>query len=91
VVVHHDRSSGSSARLSGGDVLSDVLRTVRLTGAVFFVTEASAPWVLEIPDGATLAPAVLPGAELVLSYHVVIHGSGWGGLPDGDSGAARSR
>ena len=33
---HHDRSSGSSARLSGGDVLSDVLRTVRLTGAVFF-------------------------------------------------------
>ena len=81
---HHDRSSGSSARLSGGDVLSDVLRTVRLTGAVFFVTEASTPWVLEIPDGATLAPAILPGAEFVLSYHVVIKGSDWGGLPDGD-------
>src|SRR5262249_60018877 len=61
-----------------------VLRTVRLTGAVFFVTEASSPWVLEIPDGTTLAPAILPGAELVLSYHVVINGSGWGGLPDGD-------
>ena len=57
---------------------------MRLTGAVFFVTEASSPWVLEIPDGATLAPAILPGAELVLSYHVVIHGSGWGGLPGGD-------
>jgi AraC-like DNA-binding protein len=65
-----------------GDVLSDVLRTVRLTGAVFFVTEASSPWVLEIPDGATLAPAILPGAQHVLSYHVVIGGSGWGGLPD---------
>jgi AraC-like DNA-binding protein len=66
-----------------GDVLSDVLRTVRLTGAVFFVTEASSPWVLEIPDGATLAPAILPNAQHVLSYHVVIHGSGWGGLRDG--------
>jgi AraC-like DNA-binding protein len=64
-------------------VLSDVLRTVRLTGAVFFVTEASSPWVLELPDGAMLAPAILPGAQHVLSYHVVIHGSGWGGLPDG--------
>jgi AraC-like DNA-binding protein len=65
------------------DVLSDVLRTVRLTGAVFFVTEASSPWVLEIPGGATLAPAILPRAQHVLSYHVVIRGSGWGGLSDG--------
>jgi AraC-like DNA-binding protein len=64
-------------------VLSDVLRTVRLTGAVFFVTEASSPWVLEIPDGATLAPAILPSAQHVVSYHVVIRGSGWGGLRDG--------
>jgi AraC-like DNA-binding protein len=56
---------------------------VRLTGAVFFVTEASSPWVLEIPDGATLAPAILPAAQHVLSYHVVIDGAGWGGLPDG--------
>jgi AraC-like DNA-binding protein len=66
-----------------GDVLSDVLRTVRLTGALFFVTRASPPWVLEIPDGATLRPAILPGAQQVLSYHVVIHGSGWGSLPGG--------
>ena len=66
-----------------GDVLSDVLRTVRLTGAVFFVTEASSPWVLEIPDGVTLAPTILPGAQQVLSYHVVIRGSGWAGLRDG--------
>ncbi|MET0151139.1 MAG: AraC family transcriptional regulator [Candidatus Binatia bacterium] len=72
------REDGTAA-----DVLSDVLRTVRLTGAVFFVTEASSPWVLEIPDGATLAPAILPRAQHVLSYHVVINGSGWGGLPDG--------
>jgi AraC-like DNA-binding protein len=64
-------------------VLSDVLRTVRLTGALFFVTRASAPWVLEIPDGTTLTPAILPAAQQVLSYHVVIQGSGWGSLPAG--------
>jgi AraC-like DNA-binding protein len=60
-----------------------VLQAVRLTGAVFFVTEASSPWVLEIPGGETLAPAILPGAQNVLSYHVVINGSGWGSLRDG--------
>ena len=65
------------------DVLSDVLRAVRLTGAVFFVTQATSPWVLEIPDGGTLAPAILPGAQNVLSYHVVINGSGWGSLRGG--------
>jgi AraC-like DNA-binding protein len=60
-----------------------VLRAVRLTGAVFFVTQATSPWVLEIPDGATLAPAILPGVQNVLSYHVVINGSGWGSLRGG--------
>ena len=64
-------------------VLSDVLRTVRLAGALFFVTEASSPWVLEIPDGATLAPAILPTAQHVLSYHVVVNGAGWARLRAG--------
>ena len=33
------------------DALSDVLRAVRLTGAVFFDVPASAPWVAESPPG----------------------------------------
>ena len=36
------------------DVLSDVLRTVRLTGAVFFPMDASSPWVDEVPAAAEL-------------------------------------
>ena len=32
------------------DVLSDVLRVVRLSGALFFTAELSAPWALESPD-----------------------------------------
>ena len=66
------------------DVLSDVLRTVRLTGAVYFLVEARAPWEIAMPDSATLAPAVLPGAQRVISYHVITDGACWGRLlPDG--------
>ena len=40
------------------DVLSDVLRVVRLSGAVFFTADFSAPWALEspIPDDARRRP-----------------------------------
>ena len=64
-------------------MLSDVLRTVRLTGALFFRVEASPPWVMELPDGAALAPDTLPGAQHVISYHVVTRGACWGSVLDG--------
>lgn len=62
------------------DPLSDVLRGVRLTAAVFFRVEASSPYVIELPDGATLARSVSPRAQHVISYHVVTDGTCWGGL-----------
>ena len=37
------------------DVLSDVLRVVRLSGAVFFTADFSAPWALESPIPEMLA------------------------------------
>jgi AraC-like DNA-binding protein len=83
------RSSAAFAResagceLTGGDPLSDVLRTVRLTGAVFFRVDASSPWVIEVPDGATLASATLPRAQHMISYHVVTRGSCSGALAEG--------
>ena len=65
------------------DPLSDVLRAVRLTAAVFFRVEATSPWVIEIPDGAVLARGFAPRAQHVISYHVVTNGTCWGGLLDG--------
>ena len=38
----HDRASGSHAAASGFDVLSDVLRCVRLTGSMLFLVDAHA-------------------------------------------------
>jgi AraC-like DNA-binding protein len=65
------------------DVLSDVLRAVRLTGALFFLVDVGAPWEAHVPDGATVAPAALPAAQHVISYHVVTRGSCWGALERG--------
>src|SRR5262245_23740957 len=61
------------------DALSDVLRAVRLTGAVFFDIHAAEPWVAETPAGDAIVGAMFPGAEHLVSYHVITHGSCWAG------------
>lgn len=64
------------------DTLSDVLRAVRLTGAVFFTIDASAPWVVETPPGSVIGPHLVPGVEHVIDYHVISKGTCWGGIID---------
>jgi len=56
------------------DVLSDLLRTVRLTGATFFEIAANDPWVIESPAREMILPKILPGADHLISYHVVTVG-----------------
>jgi AraC-like DNA-binding protein len=60
------------------DVLSDVLGAVHLTGAVFFDFELSSPWVLEAPPSREIASTVMPAAERVIEYHLVVSGACWG-------------
>ena len=60
------------------DVLSDVLRAIRLTGAVYFDFELSSPWVREAPPARELAGLVMPGAQRVVEYHLVARGTCWG-------------
>ena len=62
------------------DTLSDVLRTVRLRGAVFFYVSGGREWAAESPASKDIAPAVMPGAEHVMQYHVVIAGDCWAGI-----------
>jgi AraC-like DNA-binding protein len=64
------------------DVLSDVLRAVRLTGAVFFSIDATAPWALEGPPAIVIGPFIRPGVEHVVQFHAIASGSCWGGLLD---------
>ena len=60
------------------DVLSDVLRAVRLTGAVYFDFELSAPWVAEAPHSSKIAATVMPGSQRVIEYHLIARGQCWG-------------
>jgi AraC-like DNA-binding protein len=64
------------------DALSDVLRAVRLTGAVFFDVHASEPWVAETPPGRSIVGTVFPGTEHLIPYHVVARGTCWGHAVD---------
>lgn len=57
------------------DVLSDVLRVVRLTGAVFFNGEFTAPWTLDEPDAEQIAACALPQAECIVLFHILAEGS----------------
>jgi AraC-like DNA-binding protein len=64
------------------DVLSDVLREVRLTGAVYFDVHAGSPWVATTPGSASICAGVMPEFEHVIGFHVVLDGRGWAQLLD---------
>ena len=73
-----DRSSGRWGL--SRDTLSDVLRAVRLQGAVFYYVDGSAPWVVEAPPAQDLIPAIMPGAEHLIEFHAVAEGSCWAAI-----------
>src|ERR1051325_3689977 len=65
--------------VTGVDPLSDVLRAVRLNGAHFYHVEAGGTWsVLTVP-AKELVPRILPNAEHLISYHILLNGTCWGG------------
>jgi AraC family transcriptional regulator, alkane utilization regulator len=57
------------------DVLSDVLRVVRLSGSVFFTADFSSPWSIESPIPDKLASAVMPEAECIVLFHILVDGA----------------
>lgn len=62
------------------DTLSDVLRTVRLRGALFYHVNGSRSWAAEAPSAQEIANAVMPDSEHVMEYHVVTRGNCWGAI-----------
>lgn len=67
------------------DPLSDLLKAVRLTGAVFFDVIGRDPWVAEQPSREMVLPKVLAGADHLISYHVVTEGRCYGSTLDGEA------
>ena len=66
------------------DPLSDVLRAVRLDGAFFYLSEARGTWSLSIAPARELVPPVLPTAEHLIAYHIIMEGCCWGGVEGED-------
>ena len=56
------------------DAVSDVLRAVRLSGAVYLNGEFTEPWCVIGQGNAALYGAFLPLSERVVSYHLIIEG-----------------
>jgi AraC-like DNA-binding protein len=56
------------------DALSETLRVVRLTGAIFINGRFTAPWCYQSPSAATAAPLLEPGAENVVIFHLITEG-----------------
>ena len=57
------------------DPLSNLLRTVRLTGATFFDIVARDSWAVGSPARQSILAKILPGADHLIAYHVVTAGS----------------
>jgi AraC-like DNA-binding protein len=63
-----------------GDTLSDLLRAVRLHGAVFYYIEGVPPWVAEAPHAREIIPAIMPGADHMIEFHGIVKGSCWAAI-----------
>jgi len=66
------------------DALSEVLKVVKLRGALFFNAEFSAPWCVASSESSQIAPLLCPGADHVIIYHYLTDGRAYAQLRDGN-------
>jgi len=61
------------------DVLSEVLKVIKLQGAIFFNAEFSSPWSFVSPPARDLATVLAPAAGKLVLYHLVteVRGYAW--------------
>jgi AraC-like DNA-binding protein len=67
------RETPESPIIPGVDALSDALRVLRLTGAVFLDAEFTAPWCVVSQSGSPESP-VLSGGPNIIFFHVLTEG-----------------
>jgi len=65
------------------DVLSEILKSIKLEGAVFFNAELSSPWSVSEPHGSMIVPHLSPGSSHLILYHYVMSGVLDARLPEG--------
>ena len=66
------------------DVLSEVLKVVKLQGAMYYNGEFSSPWSVCSPPSRAVASQLAPGAGHVIVYHLLTEGRASARLLDGE-------
>ena len=56
------------------DALSELLRAVKLSGALFYKSRCTAPWCLNAPSSTFFAPYVAPHATHIIEFHHISEG-----------------
>jgi AraC-like DNA-binding protein len=92
---HDRRAGGLTARTTAhnalvnalADPLSEVLRSIHFTRAIYYTIESTGPWpVIQVPPGDEIALGLGAQTRTVLSYHVIVEGTCWTGLAEPDGG-----
>ncbi len=65
------------------DVLSEVLKVVKLEGAIYYNAEFTAPWSFRAPPSRVLAPYFASGGAHVIIYHLLTEGHAFAGMESG--------
>jgi AraC-like DNA-binding protein len=74
------RAAGILARSAAQDdmdALSELLRAVKLSGAMFYNAEGSKPWRVRAPASRELGRYVAAAASHVIEFHLVTEGTGY--------------
>jgi AraC-like DNA-binding protein len=56
------------------DALSELLRVVKLSGALFYKSRCTAPWCLNAPPSSAFTPYVAPHATHIIEFHHISSG-----------------
>ncbi len=59
------------------DALSELLRVVKLTGAMFYNSSCSAPWCLRSPKSSAFLPYIRSKASHVIEFHHITEGTAY--------------
>lgn len=76
-LIERPRSGARVPGPSGTDVLSDVLRVFRATGAALLRGDFYEPWAWSAPPARAIAALLHPGATRLVIFHVVAEGCCW--------------
>jgi len=69
---------------SAMDVLSELLKVVKLDSAIFFNCEFSAPWCYRAPEAECAAQLLCQRGRHVIIYHLLVRGHAYVHLEDGE-------